>query len=152
MTAPEGHLRSAKVEIGGSAWVRILCLGFRNGISVPAALDIAVVNVFRDWFGPEHTDQLAALVLTYRREADAMIGALARDAARDDRHAMARTLHKLRGASATIGATTVARLCTTVNTVTSPDLLAIVSEVASEQRRFATEIGLLLAAGTETDG
>ncbi|MDQ1392158.1 MAG: hypothetical protein QOF30_1135 [Acidimicrobiaceae bacterium] len=117
-----------------------------------AALDIAVVKVLRDWFGPEHTDQMAALVLTYRREADAMIGALERDAGRDDRAAMAQTLHKLRGASATIGATTVARLCATVNTVTSLDLLAIASDVASEQRRFATEIGLLLAAGTEANG
>ncbi|MDQ1400861.1 MAG: hypothetical protein QOK20_2793 [Acidimicrobiaceae bacterium] len=109
------------------------------------AVDVAVIDEFRSWFGPERTDQFATLVLSYQTEAEAMIVQLASDAGNEDRPSMARTLHKLQGSSATIGAGSVAHLCATVDVFTSPDLSAVVSELAAEQGRFVAEIQVVLA-------
>ena len=112
-------------------------------------VDVAVIDEFRSWFGPERADQFATLVVSYRREAEAMITLLASDAGDEDRASMARTLHKLQGSSATIGAGSVAHVCATINVFVSADLSAVVSALAAEQDRFVTEIQLVLAAAHE---
>jgi HPt (histidine-containing phosphotransfer) domain-containing protein len=123
-------------------------------VDVGPAVDVAVVESLRAWFGPRRLDQLTSLFRSFDDEADAMIGAMEAHAGHDDRTAVARIAHKLLGSSATIGARSLAELCLEIEADDDPgeaadQLLAKISRLAAEQRRFSIELALLLAASDE---
>ncbi len=130
-------------------------------MDVGPAVDVAVIESLRAWFGQDRVDQFTALFRTFDDEAEVMIAAAEACAGRDDRLAVTRIAHKLLGSSATIGARSLAQLCTQIEAGIESDeawveLLGKISRLPAEQRRFSTERSLLLASeeapGNESGG
>jgi HPt (histidine-containing phosphotransfer) domain-containing protein len=117
-------------------------------MDVGPAVDLAVVQRLRNWFGPDRTGQLATLFDSFNAEADLVIAAMEKEAECDDRPAVERLAHRLFGSSGTMGAQSVAALCAGIESgreFDTADLTATLSRLAEERRRFSAELEILLA-------
>jgi PAS domain S-box-containing protein len=109
------------------------------------SLDAAAISRLRSDLGPLFAEDLTALVETYRRQLRADVATMIQAAAAGDSQRVALLAHRLRGASATLGASQAAQICLALEQPGQPSatLTSLTEQLLAEGERAAVALDLL---------